>query len=408
MKMKKLTFYGLLSIIFFAQCKNEPQISQWRGPARNGIFPEKGLLDEWPKEGPELLWKFEDIGMAYTSVVFGGEKIFTLGTKDSITSLYALNTDGELLWKKEMGLDWTTNYPGARSTPLVFDGKGYVINGLGVMFCFNVDDGSLVWKRELLDEFNEENNQWGIHENLVIEGDKLFCTLGGKEINVLALNKETGENIWVCKGKGEINAYNSPTIIEHREKKYYITLTNNSILSVDIEKGQLAWSHQIADSVINSSHANVPIYKNGMLLVCQGYGYGSKMFKLSDDGLSAEVIWKMDSADVQIGDAVVIENNIYVSSTTSQKWYCLDWDTGEIKFSTKILPSGTIIAADNKLFIQTFDGNLSMISVENNDFKIKGAFKVPGKGYHFQQPIIRDGKLYTRRDEIICVYDIRK
>lgn len=413
MNKKYLLNLSLIALIFSGcnlfQSKSA-EIVQWRGPNRDGIFNEKNLLDTWPEEGPELLWKYEELGRGHSSAAFADDKVFTLGTnvEDSITSLFAFSLEGELLWKKEMGREWMKTWPAQRATPLIYDGRGYVFDGLGVMHCFNVEDGSVIWQRKLIDELSDRNSMHGVHENLIIEGNKLFCTLGGEENNILALDKNTGETIWVSKGIGEMNAYCSPTIIEHSDTKYYITMTFNALVSINIENGEVAWTQELTEATFGI-HASVPLYHNGFLYIIEGYRDGSSMFKIADDGLSAEMIWRHDSIGPQMGDAVRIGDNLFVSSSPARKWFFLDWNTGKVNFSTKVLKIGTVIAANDKLFILTYGGELAMVKVENDDFTILGKLNAPGKrGDHYSQPVIKDGKLYIRYMDTICVYDIRK
>lgn len=409
-RLQLIIFSLALLVIVSCDSKQKPADLQWRGANRDGIFFEENLLDEWPEEGPELIWKFEELGRGHSSATFANEKVFTLGTdmKDSITSLFAFSLDGELLWKKQLGKAWMKTWPAERSTPLIHNGKGYVFDGMGVMHCFSVTDGSIIWKRELIGELTDRNSMHGVHENLVIDGNKLFCTLGGEEHNILALNKNTGETIWTSTGTGRDNAYCSPTIIDHGGKKYYITMTYNQLVSIDVENGKVAWTQKLSDEK-HGIHASVPLYKDGMLFIIEGYRFGSKMYKIADDGLSSELIWMHDSIGSQMGDAVRIGEDIFVSSSPNKNWYSLDWKTGAINFSSEILGTGTVIAANNKLFIQTYRGILAMVKVENNDFTILGQIQVPGKrGDHYSQPVIKDGRLYLRYMDTMLVYNIQK
>ena len=409
----RITFIFCLSFLLLISCNsphNKSNDLQWRGSNRDGIFDEKNLLDSWPEGGPELLWHYDSLGRGHSSASFGGNKVFYLGTnvKDSITSLFAFSMDGELLWKKPMGPDWMTTWPAQRPTPLIRDGKGYVFDGLGVMHCFSVEDGSTIWERKLIGELSDRNSMHGVHENLIIDGNKLFCTLGGEVNNILALNKETGETIWTSKGSGATNAYCSPIIIEHAGKKYYINMTFNELVSIDIENGDVAWIQKLTVEQYGI-HASVPIYRDGQLFIIEGYRYGAKMFKINDEGNGVELLWAHDTIGPQMGDAVLIDNDLFVSSHPNKNWYCIDWKTGNIKFSTKKLGTGTVIAADGKLFILTYRGQLAMVKVEKNDFTILGIFNIPGRpADHYSQPVIRDGKLYVRYMDSMCVYDIAK
>jgi outer membrane protein assembly factor BamB len=139
----------LLSISTFGQIK-----SQWRGPERNGIYPDKNLLNEWPESGPELLWSFNKLGNGYSSAAIADEFVFIAGTEDSINYIYKLNLDGQLIWKKDISEGWTRNFPGIRSTPMIVDNMGYIINGFGELFCFNIENGDIIWQKIFLSLLN--------------------------------------------------------------------------------------------------------------------------------------------------------------------------------------------------------------------------------------------------------------
>ena len=395
-------------MISCAQEQNSSSEFQWRGPNRDGIYPEKNLLDTWPEEGPELIWEFNDLGAGYSSVAIDGDNVITAGTTDSINYIYTFNKRGDLLWKKELGRAWTDTYPGIRSTPLIKDGKAYVFDGLGVMHCFNTQDGKVIWQRDLLSEYNVKNNQHGVHENLIIDGNKLFCTLGGETTNIITIDKDTGETIWESKGLGELNAYCSTNIITHNGVKYYITMTYNALLSFEVETGKMAWSEELTERKYGI-HANVPYYRDGKLFVIEGWKYGARMYNIAEDGQSVELLWEFKNVDPQMGDAIVIDDNIYIGSVMDRTNYCLDWNTGEVKFKTEDLGEGTFIAADDKLFLLTYKGEVAMLKAEDDKFLTLGTFKALGKKpNHFSQPVIHDGILYLRYNEMIKAFNIQK
>jgi len=150
----KTSILFVLLIPLFLSCSQVPtEISQWRGPNRDGFYPDKNLLQEWTENGPELLWTFEGLGKGYTTVAVTKEKIYTTGTLDSLSYIFALDHEGKLLWKKEYGKPWTTNFPGTRSTPLIYGGCGYVLSGLGKLVCFNAEDGEDIWTIDLYNEY---------------------------------------------------------------------------------------------------------------------------------------------------------------------------------------------------------------------------------------------------------------
>jgi hypothetical protein len=140
--MKK--YLSIISILFCLICSNcvnaskdTPKNWQWRGENRNGMYNETGLLKEWPADGPQLLWKFERLGDGHTSVAIAGEKIYATGMHDSTLILYMFDMKGMLLTEKEIGKEWNTNWNGTRSSVCINEGKLYIFNAIGTLFCLD-------------------------------------------------------------------------------------------------------------------------------------------------------------------------------------------------------------------------------------------------------------------------------
>lgn len=413
MKTSRNIFWGLLAGVFLVQCgpaekktSFPEEFSQWRGPDRNGIYPAENLLAEWPQDGPEVIWDFTGLGMGYSSAAVTKSRIYTAGTTDSTSFLYAIGHDGTLVWKTELGPEWTKTFPGIRSTPLIYGELGYVVNGLGVLFCFDTETGKITWKKELLEAFNAPNIMHGINENLLIDGNKLFCTPGGPEANIVALDKNTGEVIWTSKGSGEQSAYCSPKLIRRGGNTFLITMTLKYLVSVNAETGAVAWTKELEDDEFGI-HAQTPLYRNGMLFVQDGYEKGCFLLRLSEDGMSYEEVWKNTMLDETNGHAVLIGDRVYGSGETKKRFVCLDWNTGETLYSTRDISEGTVIAADGMLYCCTYKGDLSLVKPTDQGFEIISSFKLPGEdNEHIAHPVIADGKLYIRHRDLLRVYSI--
>ena len=405
MKFNKLI---VLLIPFLIQCQSSPEISQWRGPDRDGIYPEKDLLTEWPENGPDLIWDFDELGIGYSSVAVTSDKVFTAGTIDSISYIYAFDHEGSLVWKNRLGPEWMTNFPGIRSTPLIYGGSGYILDGLGILYCFDIENGDIIWSKDVVNEFDGRNNQMGLCENLLIDGERLFCTPGGVDTNVIALDRTTGELIWTSKGSGEKSAYCSPQLIEVGGTKFIITMTFKTLVSINAENGQVAWTRTLEGDEYGV-HANTPIYRDGYLFVQDGYEIGCFMLKLSDDGYAFEEVWKDQMVDETIGHAVVIGDDIFASGETKKRFCCLDWNTGKVKYFTKEITDGSVISADGLLYCCTYAGELSLVKPSDTAFDILSSIKLPGKGnQHIAHPVIKNGRLYIRHINSLRVYSVAK
>lgn len=396
-----------LLLLLSASCSQQKaDITQWRGPDRDGFYPEKGLMSSWPEGGPELLWEYNDLGKGYTTVAVTEDKIFTSGTFDSTSYIIALDHDGNLLWKKEYGLAWMTNFPGARSTPLIVNDLGYVLSGRGKLVCFQTDNGFTVWTRDLYKDFVAREVRFGMTENLLVDGYKLFCTPGGLKNNIVALHRETGDVLWSSKANMEPSAYCSPRIIEHNGKKMYVTITAQSIVALDPEDGTFLWSHDL--QYPHGIHGNTPIYHDGHIFAMNGWSFGSVMMKINGDNSGVEEVWRSHLFDLEHGDALRFGNNLYGTDYTTRQFACVDWYTGQVKDSMNQFAPGTLISAEGLIYCYSYLGDVALIRPEPDGFEVISSFETEGlKRDHIAHPVIDRGRLYIRYGNTLRVYDIR-
>ena len=382
-------------------------IAQWRGPDRNGIYNETGLLKNWAQTSPVLLWHFDELGDGHASAAVTKDRIYTAGMINGIGYIFSFSLDGKLLWKLPYGEEWTESWPGARSTPLIVDGKIYFYSGFGKLVCMKADKGDKIWTVDVMKDFHGRNITWGVTENLLIDGNMLFCTVGGVDTNIVALDKNTGKLIWISKGNGEPSAYCSPLLINLPNRKVLVTHTANSILGIDAANGKLLWRQDQQNKY--SVHANTPLYHDGYLYCVSGYGKGGVMLKLAADGSAKQEIWRSDSLDTRMGGVVLVNGNIYGSDDSNRGWRCLDWKTGKEIYSQKITNKGNIISADGMLYCYGDTGEIVLVQPAPDGFKKISSFKVPyGTNQHWAHLVIADGRLYVRHGNSLMVYDIKK
>lgn len=413
MNVKKLSlFIGILAL--FSGCNGLTDKSQWRGPKRDGIYPETNLLKQWPVEGPEMLWSYDGLGIGQGSVAVSGGKVFVTGIPDTLNSegyLFAFDTRGKLLWKKNYGKDWTGIFPGARSTPTVAGDLVYVESGNGAVYCLKSETGETIWSIDFFKDLKADSVQFGFSESLLIDGDQLFCTPGGKDNNMVALNRFTGAKIWSGQAFQEKATYCSPIIFNHNGNRILANLTSTSIIGLDANTGQMYWRiHQFQD---NKIHANTPVYSNGYLIVSSASrkdSSGLVSLKLSPDGKKAEIAWRnKEFINLQSG-FVLKDGYVYGSAHIQPKWFCIDVQTGQTKYIAKELGGGPVIYADGLFYCYTEkDGEMALAEGTPEQFRIISKFKVPlGTAQHWAHPVIDNGKLYIRHNEALMVYDIKK
>lgn len=382
------------------------EVNQFRGHNSVGKYNETNLLQEWPDQGPNLVWEAKGIGNGYGSPVITKKGIFVNGEIDSLSYLFALSFSGDVLWKSPIGDEWVTSYPGARSTPTVVGDLVYVSAGMGAVACMDANTGEQKWRRNMLEEFGAVNTRFGFAESIVNYGDMVFCTPGGKDMNVVALNRFNGEVEWVCSGMGEMPSFCTPLVLELPERNLLLTFSMSHLLAIDINTGELLWTHkQEGDGDV---HVNTPLYENGYLYYVAGNGNGAVKLEISDDGMLVKQIWANKKCDNLNGGFIKIGNHIYTSGYTKRMWYSVNTDTQEITDSLKF-DNGITIFADDKLYLYNERGRVSLCGVDNGKFKKISEFKLNlGTKAHFSHPVICNGVLYIRRGNSLMAYEIKR
>ena len=398
-------FFLIILISVVCVSLSAQNIAQWRGPNRDGIYNETGLLKKWPEGGPKLLWHFDELGEGYTSAAVTAQGVFITGMINGKGTVFALDPKGKMLWKKEYGPEWTDSHTGVRSTPLVIKDKLYLLSSFGKLFCMNCSDGQTVWKTDLVRQYGAENIQWGITENLLFDGNTVYCTAGGTGASLVALDINTGKEIWKSKTNGEKSAYCSPMMITLQNRKIIVTIMQYSICGFDATSGNQLWKSEF--KMDPDVHPNTPVYINGYLYCGSGYGLGSVMLKLAGDGNSVSEVWKNQSCDPKMGGVVVLNGRIYGTGDKNRKLFCLDWKTGKELFSTKDLSPANIIADEGLLYVYSESGKVNLVEPQADKFTVINSFSVPsGAGPHWAHLVINDKKLYVRHGNSLMVYDI--
>ncbi|WP_320018735.1 PQQ-binding-like beta-propeller repeat protein [Labilibaculum manganireducens] len=402
--MKK--YFVLLVLLIVVSTSFAQENAQWRGVNRDGIYQEDGLMQEWPVDGPELIWHIEGLGEGHSSATVTKDAVYIGGTELENGFVIALDHSGKELWKQVYGKEWMDSYNGVRTSPMVYDGIVYVMSGLGKITVMSAADGNILWSKNILTDFGSENTRWGITENLVADGDKLYCTPGGSEVSMIALDRKSGQLIWKAKGNGEKSAYCSPALIKLANRNLLVTHTSSSIIGVDAETGTLLWSFDHPNKY--SIHPNTPLYKDGYLFCFSGYGKGGVMLELVEDGAGVKEVWRNELMDNQMGGAVLLDGKIYGSGHTNREWFCLDWKTGEVLHSAKMLSNGNVVYADGKLYCYGDSGEVALVDVSNGSFEKVSSFRVPfGEKQHWAHLVINNKRLYVRHGSSLMAYSIK-
>jgi len=379
--------------------------AQWRGAQRDGIYPGENLIDLWPESGPERLWSAEGIGAGFSSVAVTADRVFVTGLIEKTGYLFAFDLNGTQIWKSSYGPEWSTSYPGARSTPVVVGNRIYLMSALGNVLCFN-SDGKKIWSVDIAKQFQYQELKWGFTESVLVDGDRVFCTPGGPTVAVAALDRHTGEILWASKANGEASSYCSPLLVTHNNRRLVVTMTARSVIGIDANTGEFLWRH---DHVTKYNiNPNTPLYHDGRLFILSGYGTGSQKLKLNQDGSAVEQVWSQPILDSQFGSAILVDGFLYGSGQRNKGWHCVDWDTGEVKYTDKTLGNkGNIIYADGMAYCYNENGNVGLVKLAPEAFEVVSSFTIDwGTAQHWAHPVIRDGRFYVRHGNVLTVYDI--
>lgn len=409
--MKKLTIF-CIAVMLYSCSGNKAKITDWRGEQGSGIFDEKDLLKEWPAKGPEEVFYVEGIGNGYGSPAVTDEFIYVTGEVDSMAVLFCFDKNGNTSWKTVLSNEFTSYYPGSRSTPTLADDLVYTCTGTGNLFCVNALNGKIIWEKHAVNDYNALIPYFGHAESILLEGDKLYWVAGGPEKNIVALDRFTGDLVWSQKALGERSAYNSPRLIHLPGRKLVVTFTAYNLVGVDAETGELLWSHEQTNYLPSGreygkgdTHSNSVIYDDALYYIA-GDGNGGVKLEISDDGTEINEVWRNPEIDGFMGGVIKIGKVIYTCGTQKKDLKAINSDTGEILGTLKI-GSGALIAADQMLYYYNQKGELMLISYDGGILKVISSFKVKkGTKEHFAHPVIHDGILYQRHGNAMMGYKV--
>ncbi len=404
--LRNKTHILLVALLMLSLSMMAQKVAQFRGPLRNGIYNETNLLKEWPADGPKLLWQVEGIGNGYSSPIVSGDRIFVTGEIDSIGYLFAYEKNGTMLWKKPTGPEWMKNFTGSRSTPTLVDGLLYVITSMGRVACFDANSGERKWSVEMGNDLHGINVRFGYAEGPLVHDRLVYCSPGGVDTNVVALDRFTGKIAWISKAMKDSTAYTSPMLISLPSRNIIVNFSIHNLIGLDASTGELLWNHkQSGDGDIQ---ANTAWFEDGFIYYITGNGNGAVKLALSADGKTITEVWRNEKVSDVHGGFVKLGNYIYTSQYKPRRYCSVDATTGQVVDSLKF-EKGAIIAADGLLYCYTEKGKVGLVKPDNGKMELISSFKMPvGKKEYFTIPVIADGVLYLRQGDAMLAYDIRK
>jgi outer membrane protein assembly factor BamB len=408
--MKKVIF----TVLFFAVSLglSADDWPQWRGPNRDGISREIGLLQAWPSAGPKRVWLSRDIGLGYSAPVVAKGRLFVLGTKDGKERLFAKEAkSGKMLWTAELGDIFSNNWGnGPRGSATVDGGKVFALGANGGLVCADVGDGKVNWRVELAGDLGGKAPNWGYTESVLVDGDVVICTPGGKKGTLVALNKTTGKIIWRSRDWTDGAQYASVVAVEHNGERQYIQLTQKTLAGISAEDGAVLWrtAWRGRTAVIPT-----PIFHDGQVYISAGYGAGCRKITLESGHKVVENYYNRNLKNHH-GGVLLFDGHLYGYSD-GRGWTCQDFETGEVVWDSKKFGKGCVFYADNRLYcLEESSGKVVLAEANSSDWKEHGRFKLDPQtelrkpsGRVWTHPVVANGVMYLRDQELLFAFDVK-
>jgi outer membrane protein assembly factor BamB len=377
---------------------------QWRGPNRDGISTEAGLLDSWPAGGPPLVWKTQGLGEGYSSPAVAGGKLFLQGQQGNEEYVLALDAKtGKQIWRTHTGIPFNESRGhGPRSTPTVDGAHVYALAADGMLVCLDAATGKTLWGYNVVDHFRGHVPHWGISESPLVDGDRVIVTPGGRGAAVVALDKMTGKVVW--QSQDDAAGYSSAMLYDAGGSRRLVVFTANSAMGLDVETGKLLWRYErVANGVANIA---TPIVHGGEIFLSSDYGTGCVLLKTKATGDASEVYFNKDmrnhySTSILVGD--------YLYGFSSSILTAMKFETGEVAWKDRSVGKGSLVYADHKLYALGEDGVVGLIEATPGSYHEISRFEIAKGGYPtWSQPVIANGKLYLRDQDNLFCYNIAK
>lgn len=388
---------------------------QWRGPDRNGISKEKGLLQEWPKDGPKLRWKADDLGTGYSTPIVVGGRVYLQSTRGEKELCLALDEKtGRSVWSAEIGgvgKNQGPQYPGTRATPTFNDGKLFCLASDGELSCRDAADGKEIWRKSIVKEFGGKVGYWAYSESVLVDGDHVICTPGGESAGLAAFKTKNGDVVWKSElPDGGVADYASVMAVEGGGHRQYVGFLRKGVVGVDAATGKFLWRYtKTVDMAGTPTGANImtPVVL-GNRIFTSGARAGGALIELvpEGDGVTTKEIYFDKALNPSIGGAVLVDGHLYGSAGPSV--FCAEFATGKVKWKERSVGQSSLCYADGRIYARGFDTDVALIEATPEAYREHGRFAPSDRSKikAWPHPIVANGALYLRDQDVLQCYDV--
>jgi outer membrane protein assembly factor BamB len=405
----------LLLTLFALTTASAAQADDWPqylGPKRDGISSEKKLLQKWPADGLEEVWRV-DGGVGMSGIVVKGQTLVTMIQTEGSQNVVALNANtGDEIWRQKVAAAYQNGQgAGPRATPAIADERVYAYTGEGILAALDLKTGKVAWKKDTLAELSLRESDYGMASSPLVVDDLVIVMCGGAPGSLAAFDVKDGGLVWRTKSR-DTAGYSSPTLLKIGGQEQIVALTGSSVIGVAVKSGETLWRHPFATD-FDCNIATPVLFGDSMVLISAGENHGSAMIKIARQGkgFAASEEWASLGRASTLRSAwqtgIVDGNYLFGFDNVGaagpvMHYTCIDLRDGSQKWTKVRFGKGNHVAADGKLFISTMAGELVVVQMNSGEYEELGRMQVLGTTR--QSPTIANGLLYLRDNaQIVCL-----
>jgi outer membrane protein assembly factor BamB len=380
---------------------------QWRGPNRDGISIETGLLQDWPKEGPPLAWRAAGVGTGYSSFSASHGRLYTLGARDNVEYIVALDqATGKKVWETMSGRRFQNDRgDGPRSTPTVDGDRLYTFGGSGDLSCLDAASGRRLWNVNVVQQYGGMNPNWGYSESPLIIGDRILVNVGGRRSSIVAFDKQNGQALW--QQLGDEAGYSSPMLLRTGSLSQVVFFTGTRAIAVDPRDGRLLWSYDRASN--RTANVATPLVRDNRVFLSSDYGTGAALLNVRAAGNLASADEVYFTREMRNHHASSILVGDYIYGFSSSILTAMQFETGQVAWRDRSVGKGSMAYADQRLYLYSENGVIGLAEATPTGYREHGRFRIEsGSLPTWSHPIIANGRLIIREQDNIYSYNVRR